>query len=84
MCTERLKKLGVGAESSDEDMEEDDVVRWLAVSARRMRSGMFRRTMERAHNDYEFLKHHGFLSVVKLRKKMLPDESILECVRYIY
>lgn len=78
ICSDRLKKLGVGAESSSEDIVEEDIVRRLSMPARRMRSGTFRRTMERAHNDFDFLRRNGFVSVVKLRKKMLSDQSILE------
>lgn len=35
-------------------------------------------------NDFNFMREHGYISVMKHSKKMLPDESFLECVRFIY
>lgn len=86
ICTDRLKKLRIAEESSEDELHEGEkpLILRLSMSERRMKSGTFRRTMERAENDFKFMKEHGYVSVIKHHKKMVPDESILECVRHIY
>lgn len=74
MCMDQLKKFGGAAESSDDEMEEgeEEVGKSLSMSDRRMNTGNFRRTIERAENDLSFLKEHGYISVQKHRKKKVP------------
>lgn len=49
-----------------------------------MEPGSFRRTMQRARNDHQFFREHGYIYVLNNRQKMVSDESLLECVKFIY
>lgn len=84
MCWERLMKLGVVNESSEEEEMEDELILQMEQSLRQMESRGFRRTLQRATNYHQFSIKHGYISVFNNRKKMVSDQSLLEYVKFMY
>lgn len=49
-----------------------------------MRTGNSRRTIYRAKNDWELFVEHGYAPNLNVIKKMLTDDAVMECVKYIF